>query len=165
MIAKVRDNSGAARDSAFTTLRRVLAAHEAAEETFIHSLDDSAVAEQQRVREEEQAGTAVAGLDAMDSATAAFEDASAEQLGRIFEALQLVPELAGQRGGPIEAHADFASMLAGAKSSPRHPARWASQHFLVQGWARSHGGRPEPAAVCVLVSGRGSLAARRLSGS
>jgi hypothetical protein len=107
------------------------------------------VAEQQRVREEEQAGTAVAGLEAMDSAAAAFEDAfaefatsvkshaeaeehkelpeltkdaSAEQLGRIYEALQRVPELAGQRGGPIEAHADFASMLAGAKAEFSMPS-------------------------------------------
>jgi hemerythrin-like domain-containing protein len=142
MLTKVIDTKGAARDSAFTALGRFLAAHEAAEETFIHSLEDSAVA-QERVHEEQTAGQLIARLEAMDFATEAFErafaefansvkthadaeehdelpaltkDASPEELGRIYDALQRVPELAGQQGGPIEAGADFASMLAGAKA-------------------------------------------------
>jgi hypothetical protein len=142
MLTKVIDKRGAARDSAFTALERFLAAHEAAEETFIHSLEDSAVS-QERVREEEKAGQLISRLEAMDSATEAFEhafaefatavkmhaeaeehkelpklttDASPEELGRMYHALQRVPELAGQQGGPIEAGADFASMLAGAKA-------------------------------------------------
>ena len=41
--------------------------------------------------------------------------ASPEELGRMDNALQLVPELAGQRGGPIEPDADYASMLATAR--------------------------------------------------
>lgn len=36
MIAKVNDNSGAARDTSFTALSWFLAAPEAARETFIH---------------------------------------------------------------------------------------------------------------------------------
>jgi len=142
MLIEVMDSGGAARDSAFTALGRFLAAHEAAEETFIHSLEDSAVA-QDRVHEEEHAGKLMARLETMDSATEAFDnafaefaasvkthaeaeehtelpkltrDASPEELGRMYDALQRVPELAGQPGGPIEAGADFASMLAGAKA-------------------------------------------------
>lgn len=142
MIAKVKDNSGAARDTAFTALRRFLAAHEAAEETFIHPLADPAMA-QQRVSEEEEAGKVIAQLEAMDSATPAFEDAfakfatsvkahseaeehkelpdltkdaSPEELGGMYDALQRVAELASQQGGPIEAESDFASMLASAKA-------------------------------------------------
>lgn len=142
MITNVIDNRGAARDSAFTALGRFLAAHEAAEETFIHSLEDSAVA-QERVREEEKAGQLIARLEAMDTATEAFEDAfaqfanalkthaeaeehqelpeltkdaSPEELGRMYQALQMVPELASQQGGPIQAASDFASMLASAKA-------------------------------------------------
>ena len=142
MLTEVIDNRGAARDSAFTALERFLAAHEAAEETFIHALEDSAVA-QDRVREEEKAGQLIARLEAMDFATEAFEsafaefahsvkahadaeehvelpsltkDASPEELGRMYDALQKVPVLAGQQGGHIEAGADFASMLAEAKA-------------------------------------------------
>ena len=142
MLANVIDTRGAARDSAFTALGRFLAAHEAAEETFIHSLEDSPVA-QERVHEEEKAGQLITRLESMDKATEDFEnafaefatsvkthaeaeehhelpevikEASPEELGRMYEALQRVPELAGQQGGPIEKGADFASMLAGAKA-------------------------------------------------
>ena len=142
MLAKVIDNTGAARDSAFTALGRFLAAHEAAEETFIHSLEHSPVA-QARVHEEEKAGQLITRLEAMDKATEDFEsafaelatavkkhaaaeehrelpevlkDASPEEPGRMYEALQRVPELAGQQDGPIEKGTDFASMLAGAKA-------------------------------------------------
>ena len=142
MLTEVINSTGDARDSAFIALERFMAAHEAAEETFIHSLEDSPVA-QERVHEEEKAGQLMARLEAMDTATEAFEnafaefaasvmvhaeaeeheelpkltrDASPEQLELMYDALQRVPELAGQRDGPIEAGADFASMLAGAKA-------------------------------------------------
>ena len=142
MLANVINTSGAARDSSFTALGRFLAAHEAAEETFIHSLEDKPVAKE-RVHEEEKAGQLIARLEAMDKATKEFEnafaefaasvmvhaeaeehselpeltkDASPEELGRMYEALQRVPELAGQQGSPIADRADFASMLAAAKA-------------------------------------------------
>ena len=142
MLTKVIENRGVERDSAFFALERFMAAHEAAEETFIHSLEDSPVA-QDRVREEEKAGRLMARLEAMDFATEAFEsafvefaaavkthaeaeehqelpaltrDASPEELGRMYDALRRVPEIASQEGGPVEAGADFASMLAGAKA-------------------------------------------------
>ena len=53
MLTEVIESTGAARDSAFMALERFMAAHEAAEETFIHSLEGSPVA-QERVREEEK---------------------------------------------------------------------------------------------------------------
>ena len=142
MLTEVIESTGAARDSAFMALERFMAAHEAAEETFIHSLEGSPVA-QERVREEENAGQLMARLEAMDSATEAFEDAfaefatsvkthaeaeeheelpkltrkaSPEELGMMYDALQRVPQLAGQPDGPMEPGADFASMLAGAKA-------------------------------------------------
>jgi hypothetical protein len=79
---------------------------------------------QERVHEEQTAGQLIARLEAMDFATEAFErafaefansvkthadaeehdelpaltkDASPEELGRIYDALQRVPELAGQQ--------------------------------------------------------------------
>ena len=149
MLSKVIDNTGAARDSAFFALERFMAAHEAAEETFIHSLEDSPVAHE-RVREEEKAGQLMARLEAMDRATETFEtafaefatavkthaeaeehqelpeltrDASPEELGQMYAALQRVPELARQQDGPVEAGADFASMLAGAKAKFSELAR------------------------------------------
>jgi hypothetical protein len=142
MLVDVMDNTGTARDSAFIALGRFMAAHAAAEETFIHSLGDSRVA-QERVHEEEKAGLLMARLEAMDTATEAFEDAfakfaasvmvhaeaeeqaelpeltrdaSPQELGRMYNALQRVPELAGQQGGRMAAGAGFASMLAGAKA-------------------------------------------------
>jgi hypothetical protein len=142
MLAEVMDNTGAARDSAFIALERFMAAHAAAEETFIHSLRDSPVA-QERVHEEEKAGQLMARLEAMDTATEAFEDAfprfaasvmvhaeaeeheelpeltrdaSPQELGRMYNALLRVPELAGQQGGRMAAGPGFASMLAGAKA-------------------------------------------------
>ena len=142
MLAQVMDNVGGARDSAFGALERFMAAHEAAEETFLHSLEDSPVA-QERVHEEEKAGQLMARLEAMDTATEAFEnafarfaasvmvhaeaeeheelpeltrDASPQELGRMYNALQRVPELANQRGGRLVAGTDFASMLAYAKA-------------------------------------------------
>ena len=142
MLANVIDTSGAARDSSFTALGRFLAAHEAAEETFIHCLEDVPVAKE-RVHEEEKAGQLIARLEAMDKATEEFEDAfaefatsvkthaeaeehrelpeltkdaSPEELGRMYEALQRVPEFAGQQGSPIAEGADFASMLVAAKA-------------------------------------------------
>ncbi len=142
MLAQVMDTTGAARDSAFGALERFAAVHQAAEETFIHSLEDSPVA-QERVHEEEKAGQLMARLEAMDTATEAFEnafakfaasmmvhmeaeeheelpeltrDASPQELGRMYNALERVPELANQRGGRLEAGADFASMLAYARA-------------------------------------------------
>ena len=142
MLAQVMDTTGAARDSAFRALEQFLAVHQAAEETFIHSLEDSPVA-QERVHEEVKAGQLMARLEAMDTATEAFEnalakfaasmmvhmeaeeheelpeltrDASPQELGRMYNALQKVPELANQQGGPLEAGEDFASMLAYAKA-------------------------------------------------
>jgi hemerythrin superfamily protein len=142
MLTEVIDSTGDARDSAFIALERFMAAHEAAEETFIHSLEGSPVT-QERVREEEKVGQLMARLEAMDTATEAFEDAfaqfaaavmvhaeaeeheelpaltmnaSPEELGTMYDALQRVPELAGQPDGPIDAGADFASMLAGARA-------------------------------------------------
>ncbi len=43
-------------------------------------------------------------------------DASPQKLGRMYNALERVPELATQRGGRLEAGADFASMLAYARA-------------------------------------------------
>jgi hypothetical protein len=138
MLAQVMDRTGVARDSAFGALERFLAVHQAAEETFIHSLEDSPVA-QERVDEEEKAGQLMARLEAMDTATEAFEkalakfaasmmvhmeaeeyeelpeltrDASPQELGRMYNALERVPELANQQGGRLEARAVFASRLA-----------------------------------------------------
>jgi len=148
MLAEVIENTGVARDSAFRALERFMAAHEAAEETFIHSLEDSPVA-QDRVYEEEKAGQLMARLEAMDTATEAFEnafaefaasvethaeaeeheelpelvrDASPEELGRIYNALERVPELAVQQRGRMEPGADFASMLADAKAQFAEPS-------------------------------------------
>jgi hypothetical protein len=142
MFAQVMDTTGAARDSAFGALERFVAVHQAAEETFIHSLEDSPVA-QERVHEEEKAGQLMARLEAMDTATEAFEnafgkfaasmmvhmaaeereelpeltgDASPQELGRMYNALARVPELANQQGGRLEVGADFASMLAYARA-------------------------------------------------
>jgi len=142
MLTEVIDSTGDARDSAFRALERFMAAHEAAEETFIHTLKGSPVT-QERIREEEKAGQLMARLEAMDTATEAFEDAfarfaaavmvhaeaeeheelpqltrdaSPEELGMMYDALERVPELAAQPDGPIAAGADFASMLAGAKT-------------------------------------------------
>jgi hypothetical protein len=142
MFAQVLDTMGAARDFAFGALERFVAVHQAAEETFIHSLEDSPVA-QERVHEEEKAGQLMARLEAMDTATEAFEDAiakvaasmmvhmeaeeheelpeltrdaSPQELGRMYNALERVPELANQRGERLEAGADFASMLAYARA-------------------------------------------------
>jgi hypothetical protein len=142
MLAQVMDTMGAARNSAFGALERFTAVHQAAEETFIHSLEHSPVA-QERVREEEKAGQLMARLEAMDTATEAFEDAfakfaasmmvhmeaeeyaelpeltrdaSPQELGRMYNALQRVPELAGRQGGRMAASADFASMRVGAKA-------------------------------------------------
>lgn len=142
MLAQVMDTTGAARDSAFGALERFVALHQAAEETFIHSLEHSPVA-QERVHEEEKAGQLMARLEAMDTATEGFlnaiarfaasmmvhmeaeeyeelpeltRDASPQELGRMYNALERVPELANQRGGRLEADADFASMLAYARA-------------------------------------------------
>ena len=142
MLAQVMDTTGAARDPAFEALERFLAVHQAAEERFIHSPEDSPVA-QERVHEEEKAGQLMARLEAMDTATEAFEnalakfaasmmvhmeaeeheelpaltrDASPQELGRMYNALERVPELANQPGGRVEAGAVFASMLAYAKA-------------------------------------------------
>jgi len=142
MLAQVMDTTGAARDSAFGALERFLALHQAAEETFIHSHEDSPVS-QERVHEEEKAGQLMARLEAMDTATEAFENALAKfaasmmvhmeaeeyeelpeltrnasphALGRMYNALERVPELAKQEGGRLEAGAIFASMLAYAKA-------------------------------------------------
>ena len=148
MFAQVMDTTGAARDSAFGVLSRFVAVHQAAEETFIHSREDSPVA-QERVQEEEKAGQLMARLEAMDTTTEAFEnafakfaasimvhmeaeehaelpeltrDASPEELGRMYNALERVPELAYQRGGRLEADADFASMLAHARAEFSTPS-------------------------------------------
>jgi hypothetical protein len=142
MLAQVMDTTGAVRDSAFGALERFLAVHQAAEETFLHSLEDSPVA-QERVHEEEKAGQLMACLEAMDTATEAFEnafakfaaslmvhmeaeeheelpeltrDVSPQELARMYNALKRVPELANQQGGRLEAGAVFASMLAYAKA-------------------------------------------------
>ena len=142
MLAQVMDTTGTARDSAFGALERFLAVHQAAEDTFLHSLEHSPVA-QERVHEEEKAGQLMARLEAMDSATEAFEnafakfaasmmvhmeaeeyeelpeltrDASPQELGRMCNALERVPELANQQGGRLEAGAVFASTLAYAKA-------------------------------------------------
>lgn len=142
LLAQVMDTKGVARDSAFGALERFLAAHQAAEETFIHSLEDSPVA-QERVHEEEKAGQLMARLEAMEPPTAAFEtalakfaasmmvhmeaeeheelpeltrDASPQELGRMYNALERVPGLANQQAGRLEAGAGFASMLAYAKA-------------------------------------------------
>ena len=141
MLVQVMDTTGADRDSAFGALERFMAVHEAAEETFLHSLEDSPVA-QERVHEEEKAGQLMARLETMDTATEAFEnafakfaasvmvhaeaeeheelpeltrDASPQELGRMYNALERVPELANQ-SGRLEAGTDFASMLAYAKA-------------------------------------------------
>jgi hypothetical protein len=142
MLAQVMDTTGAARDSAFGALERFLAVHQAAEETFIHSLEDSPVAHE-RVHEEEKAGQLMARLEAMDTPAEAFEnalakftasmmvhmeaeeheelpeltrDASPQELGRMYNALERVPGLANQQAGLLEAGAVFASMLAYAKA-------------------------------------------------
>ena len=148
MLVEVMDTTGAARDSAFGALERFLAVHQAAEDTFLHSLGHSPVAEE-RVREEEKAGRLMAHLEAMDTATEAFENAfakfaasmmvhaeaeeheelpeltrnaSSQELGRVYNALERVPELANQQGGRLEAGEVFASMLAYAKAGFSTPS-------------------------------------------
>jgi hypothetical protein len=170
MLMRVAVNRGAVRDSAFTALRRFLAAHEAAEDTFIHRVTGSAVA-LERVREEEEVREAIVRLEAIDPATRAFEDAfalfsrllmrhaeaeelkelpaltgdaSGEELGRMYDALLKVPELAGQQDGPVRGGEVFSSMLADAK------AEFATASRAVAS------GSP------VLVAKQGSLEAARL---
>ena len=142
MLVEVMDTTGAARDSAFGALERFLAVHQAAEDTFLHSLEHSPVA-QERVHEEEKAGQLMARLEALDTATEAFENAfakfsasmmvhaeaeeheelpeltrhaSPQELAHMANALRKVPELANKEGGRLEAGAVFASMLAYAKA-------------------------------------------------
>jgi len=75
MLAQVMDTTGAARDSAFGALERFTAVHQGAEETFLHSHEQSPVA-QERLHEEEKAGQLMARLEAMDTATEGFETPS-----------------------------------------------------------------------------------------
>jgi hypothetical protein len=141
LISPVMDTTGNAFASAFTALRRFLAAHAAAEGRFVHFYSGSATAPE-RVGEDRRAGQAIARLEAIGPSSAAFDTALAElvsslrahalaeemevlpamamhaapdELGRANRALMSVPDLAGQQGGPIEAAADFAAMLDAAK--------------------------------------------------
>lgn len=141
LISKVMDTTGNARVSAFTALRRFLAAHEATEERFVHAYRGSVPAPEQ-VGQEGRSGQAIARLETIGARAAAFDSAfaqvasslrahalaeemeelpamtrraSPQELGRAYTALKSVPELAIQQGGPIEAGADFATMLKAAR--------------------------------------------------
>ena len=137
LIITVAATTGNARASAFTALRRFLAAHEAAEERFVHSYPGAAAA-REGIGQEGRSGQTIARLEKIGPGAAAFDDAfaelvsslrahelaeeaeelpamarhsSPEDLGRAYSALKSVPGLASQQGGPIEAGADFAAML------------------------------------------------------
>lgn len=86
MAQMVHDTHGEEREQAFTALRRFLAAHEAVEQAVMHATfrakdrEDDSVA--QRLREEEAATEALAGLEVLDTAgddfLAAFDSFAAD---------------------------------------------------------------------------------------
>lgn len=104
MLATVTVTSGDDRRAVFRRVRRFLAAHEAAEQIFIHprtdhSLEPSDIAER-RIHEEEEASEILAQLEQTDVDSDAF-DALFEQLSRSVakharaEELQELPEVIG----------------------------------------------------------------------
>ncbi|MGI8702260.1 MAG: hemerythrin domain-containing protein [Nocardioidaceae bacterium] len=107
MTAAVSAASGHDREVVFRRLRRFLAAHEAAEQVFIHAsasrlLADPDIADQ-RLTEEDDTGRIIASLEAVDVDSAEFDRILAELRTSVrrharAEELQELPEVIGSNG-------------------------------------------------------------------
>lgn len=82
LLETVTTSAGEQRQSAFATLRRYLAIHEAVEESFVHPvgervLDDTDVVGE-RVDEEDEAGELMTTLEGLDQGSDEFDNVLAE---------------------------------------------------------------------------------------
>lgn len=107
MMAAVSAASGSDRTVVFRRLRRFLAAHEAAEQVFVHAsasrlLTDSDVADQ-RLTEENATGETMASLEAVDVESAEFDRILTELRAAVSrharaEELRELPEVLASSG-------------------------------------------------------------------